>query len=121
MTVMLHSGVCMIRQYCAFAHMVYGQTATRFLRQARRETDWPRPTTCAHKRARIFHIHRRELYAAIGEPHSRFRKPTPIGAGYRAADAARCGAGSRDLTWLASERDKLAHFTVLLGTAVSSG
>ena len=119
-TVMLHSGVCMIRQYCAFAQMVYGQTARDFFARlvAKKVAT---VYACAHKRARIFHIHRRELYAAIGEPHSRFRKPTPIGRAIERLMLLDAVLGSRDLTWLASERDKLAHFTRPARHAVSSG
>ena len=114
-TVMLHSGVCMIRQYCAFSNMVYGQTACDFFA---RLVDRRLATVfdCAHKRARIFHIHHRGLYRAIGEPDNRFRKPTPLGRAIERLMLLDAVLASRDVTWLATERDKLAHFTVLLGT-----
>ena len=113
-TVMLHSGVCMIRQYCAFSNMVYGQTACDFFA---RLVDRRLATVfdCAHKRARIFHIHHRGLYRAIGEPDNRFRKPTPLGRAVERLMLLDAVLASRDLTWLATERDKLAHFTILLG------
>lgn len=114
-TVMLHSGVCMIRQYCAFSNMVYGQTARDFFA---RLIDQRLATVCdcAHKRARIFHIQHRALYEAIGEPDNRFRKPTPMGRAIERLMLLDAVLASRELTWLATERDKLAHFTILLGT-----
>jgi hypothetical protein len=114
-TVMLHSGVCMIRQYCVFAHMVYGQTARDFFARlvARKLAT---VCDCAHKRARIFHIHHRSLYTAIGEPHNRFRKPAPIARAIERLMLLDTVLAGRELSWLATERDKLAHFTVLLGT-----
>lgn len=34
----------------------------------------------AHRKVRLFHVQHRGLYEAIGEPHNRNRKPTPLGA-----------------------------------------
>lgn len=114
-TVMLHSGVCMIRQYCAFTGMVYGHNACDFFAQlVRRKVAVA--YRCAHKRARIFHVHHRALYAAIGEPHSRFRKLAPIGQAIERLMLLDTVLATRDVQWLASERDKLAHFTIRLGT-----
>jgi hypothetical protein len=70
--------------------------------------------TCAHKRARIFHLHHRALYDAVGEPHSRFRKPTPIGVAIERMMVLDAVLSSSGVSWLASERDKLAHFCGLL-------
>lgn len=114
-TVMLHSGVCMIRQYCAFAGMVYGQTARDFFATlvARQVAT---VYHCAHRRARIFHIQHRGLYTAIGDPHTRFRKPTPIGRAIERLMLLDAILASPHLGWLTTERDKLAHFTILLGT-----
>jgi hypothetical protein len=33
---------------------------------------------CRHNGARIYHVNRRALYAAIGEAHSRFRRPVTL-------------------------------------------
>ena len=112
-TVVLHSGVCMDRHYCAFARIAHGQNTTDFfasLVQRKFATAY----TCAHKRARIFHLHHRALYDAVGEPHSRFRKPTPIGAAIERMMVLDAVLSSSGVSWLASERDKLAHFCGLL-------
>ena len=112
-TVVLHSGVCMDRHYCAFARIAHGQNTTDFfasLVQRKFATAY----TCAHKRARIFHLHHRALYDAVGEPHSRFRKPTPIGVAIERMMVLDAVLSSSGVSWLASERDKLAHFCGLL-------
>jgi hypothetical protein len=114
-TVMLHSGVCMIRQYCAFANLVYGQKAREFFARLV-ERDVATVYDCAHKRARIFHVRHRALYAAIGEPDTRLRKPMPVARAIERLMLLDAVLDSRDVAWLATERDKLAHFTVRLGT-----
>jgi len=114
-TVMLHSGVCMDRHYCAFARIAHGQNTTDFFTLL---VDRKLATAyhCAHKRARIFHVHHRSLYEAIGEPNNRFRKPTPIGQAIERLMLLDAVLASPDVSWLATERDKLAHFTLLLRT-----
>lgn len=112
-TVMLHAGVCMDRHYCAFARIAHGQKTHDFFASLV-ERRLARAYACAHKRARIFHIHHRALYEAIGEPHSRFRKPTPIGPAIQRLMLLDAVLANPALTWLATEGDKLAHFTLLL-------
>jgi hypothetical protein len=73
-TVMRHSGVCLPRQYCAFARIVHGDKTRRFFAKLIRRgfaCEYP----CRHNRGRIYHIHHKPLYAAIGVPDSRLRRP----------------------------------------------
>lgn len=111
--VLLHSGVCVVRQYCAFRGIVRGQKTQDFFSRlvARR---YATVYTRAHGHARIFHVHHRLLYDAIGEPHSRFRKPVPVGRCIERLMLLDAVLSQPDLTWLATERDKVAHFTLLL-------
>ena len=111
--VMLHAGVCMDRHYCAFARIAHGQNTTDFFRAliARR---FATAYTCAHGRARIYHLHHRALYQAIGEPHSRFRKPTPIGVAIERLMLLDAVLSSPCVSWLATASDKMAHFSGLL-------
>lgn len=112
-TVMLHSGVCMLRQYCAFAGIVCGQKARDFFK-ALIDRRCATAYACAHGRARILHVHRRGLYRVIGEADSRLRRPTPIARAVERLMVLDAVLASSDVTWLATERDKLAHFTMLL-------
>jgi hypothetical protein len=112
-TVMLHSGVCMLRQYCAFAGIVCGQNVREFFGRlvSRRFATAYR---CAHGRGRLFHLHHRGLYDAIGEPDNRFRRPTPLPRAVERLMLLDAVLAGDKITWLATEREKVAHFTVLL-------
>jgi hypothetical protein len=103
----------MDRHCCAFARIAHGQNTTDFF-AALVQRKFATAYTCAHKRARIFHLQHRALYDAIGEPHSRFRKPTPIGVAIERMMLLDAVLISSGVSWLASERDKLAHFCGLL-------
>ena len=72
-TVMLHSGVCLLRQYTAFAGIVHGEKTKRFfakLVRLRYASAYP----CRHNRGRIYQVHHKALYRAIGETDSRQAK-----------------------------------------------
>lgn len=116
-TVMLHSGVCMIRQYCAFAGQVYGQKGRSFFAEltARKLAT---AFDCAHSRARIYHVHHRALYEAIGEPHSRLRKPLAVARAVENVMLLDAIITRQDVTWLATEREKTAHFAMCVGNAI---
>jgi hypothetical protein len=78
-TVMTHSGVCLPRQYSEFVGIVYGQKTRRFFAKlvARGHASTCR---CVHNRAAVYHVHGKALYRALGVPHSRLRRPVPLGA-----------------------------------------
>ena len=61
-TVMLHSGVCISRQYCAYARIVRGQKVFDFFASlvAKR---FATLYSAAHRRAHIYHVHSKPLYA----------------------------------------------------------
>ena len=93
-TVMLHSGVCMDRHYCAFARIPHGRKTCDFFHRLvlnRYATAY----ACAHSRARIFHLQHHPLYEAIDEPDNRFRRPVPIARASRTAHAARHSSRGR--------------------------
>ncbi len=75
-TVMLHGGMCVPRQYARFAGTAYGHKVNVFfdklvsMRYAMR-------CRCVHNRAAVYHVRHAPLYRAVGEPHSRNRKPVP--------------------------------------------
>ncbi len=58
----------------------------------------------------------RACYEAIGEPHNRHRKPTPLGAAIERLMLLDAVLDTPTIAWLATERDKIAYFTRLLGT-----
>src|SRR5438105_15242486 len=72
--VMQHSGVCLLRQYSTFAGIVHGQKTRKFFAKlvGRR---FATAYTCRHNRGRVYHVHHKALYRAIGETDSRHRRP----------------------------------------------
>jgi hypothetical protein len=76
--VMLHSGVFVGRQYAAFAGITHGQKVHDFIEKQlvlRLVTPIELGST---GRTRLFHVHHKPLYAAIGEPDNRNRRRVTI-------------------------------------------
>src|ERR1700692_4884588 len=74
--VMRHAGICVPRQYAAFAGTAYGRRVNvLFERLVERRS--ATICGCSQNRARLSHVGHHPLYRAIGEPHSRYRRPVP--------------------------------------------
>jgi hypothetical protein len=109
-TVMLHSGICVQRQYCAFANLAHGEVTRGLFRdlvERRYATAYP----CAHNLGRLYHVHGKALYAAIGEPHNRNRRAMSLGRAVERLMALDVVIGERTIAWLGTEQDKVAHFS----------
>ena len=110
-TVMLHAGVCLGRQYCSFAGIVRGQKTHDFFGGLVADglaTCYPR----AHRKTHVYHVHAKALYRAIGEAENRHRRPVPLGRAIERLMVLDTVLAEPDVQWLATEREKLAHFTV---------
>jgi hypothetical protein len=111
-TVMLYAGVCLGRHYCTFAGIAYGRTMHEFFeRLLARGYVTARP--CGHNRARLFHIHYKPLYRAIGQVNNRHRRPMVLGRAIERMMVLDAVLGDRERTWLATEEEKLTHFTLV--------
>jgi hypothetical protein len=111
-TVMLHSGVCLPRQYAAFAGIAYGhKTGAFFDRLVERR--YASVCSCLHNRARVYHVHRRALYRHIGEPESPHRRPVPAGRVIGRLMLLDAVLGSPEIVWLATDEEKVAHLATL--------
>ena len=73
-TVMLHSGVFVGRQYAAFARITHGQKVHDFIERLLVRRFVTAIELGSTGRTRIFHVHHKPLYAAIGEPDNRNRR-----------------------------------------------
>ena len=111
-TVMLHAGVCLGRQYCAFAGIEYGAPVTNLFK-ALHTGGFATPQVCGHNRARLFHVHYKPLYAAIGEAENRFRRPMTLARAVERLMLLDAVMADRSVTWLGTERDKVHHFSGL--------
>ena len=115
LNVLLHSGVFVERQYCSFAGIVHGQKSTDFLKTlVERRFATPISTGKLH-RGRMFHVHYKPLWAAIGEPDNRFRKPTAQRRMIERVMLLDAVLGDREFVWLGPSMDKRRHFTRHLG------
>jgi hypothetical protein len=110
-TVMLHAGVCVGRQYCVFAGIPHGRKVCDFFNGlVARGYATARP--CGHHRAHLFHVHHKALYRAVGEPNNRHRRPTTLPRAIERLMILDAVLAERQRTWLATEQDKLAYFTL---------
>lgn len=109
-----HSGVCVMRQYTAFAGIVFGQKTRKFFAKLE-SLGWVTTYDCAHNRARIYHLRHRDLYAAIGEPESRLRRPPPVPRALERLMVLDTILEHPDIVWLATPEEKVAHLTTLTG------
>jgi len=120
LTVLQHSGVFMGRHYAAFAGITHGQKVHDFLERllaARFATAFRVGRT---GRTRLFHVHHKPLYAAIGEPENRNRKPVPLGRAIERMMLLDAVLAEREFLWLGTERDKYAHFVCFLRGALQN-
>lgn len=113
-TVMLHSGVCIGRQYCAYARIVRGQKMYDFFGSLVAKK-FAISYAAAHRRAHIYHLRSRPLYAAIGEPHNRNRKPVTLARAVERLMLLDAVLAERRLQWLGTEREKVEYFWATTG------
>ena len=109
-TVMLHSGVCLGRQYCAYAGIVRGQKVHDFFRDLV-ANNHVSVYSRAHRKTHLYHVHAKTLYRAIGEPNNRHRRPVPLSRAVERLMVLDGVLADRRHRWLATEREKIAHFT----------
>ena len=110
-TVMLHAGVCMDRHYCAFAGIPHGRKTHDFF-QWLVHRRYATAHLCRNDSARLFHVHYKPLYTAIGEPNNRHRKPVSVPRAIERLMVLDAVLADRGRTWLATEEDKLSYFTL---------
>jgi hypothetical protein len=109
-TVMLHGGVCLQRHYCRSAGLVHGVKTRTFFHDLVANgyaTAYP----CARNGAHVYHVHHKGLYAAVGEPNNRNRRAVSLSRAIESLMVLDRVLAAPDVTWLATENDKVAHFT----------
>jgi hypothetical protein len=115
-TVMLHSGVCLLRQYTAFAGIVHGQKTRKFFAKLVKQgyaTAYP----CRYNRGRVYHVQHKPLYRAIGETESRLRRPMSAALVVDRLMMLDALLASPEVAWLATDDDKRAHLFALAGVS----
>ena len=115
-TVMLHSGVCLMRQYTAFAGIVHGQKTRKFFAKLVRR-GYATAYRCRHNRGRVYHLDHKPLYRAIGQTDSRHRRPMSAARvvdGLVLLDAL---LASPSVVWLATPEEEAVHLSGLAGVS----
>jgi hypothetical protein len=108
-TVLRHAGVCVTRQYCAYARITRGQPVQDFFRKLV-ERGYAHLHLFGHVKARVYHLQHKALYRAIGEPDVRFRKRAALGRAIERLMLLDEVLDHRDLHWLATEGEKVDYF-----------
>lgn len=111
-TVMLHSGVCIPRQYASFAGTAYGHNVTKFFDKLG-QRDFATVCDCLHNRAALYHVKHHALYRAIGAPHSRYRRPVAARQVFDRLMRLDAIVLHHELMWLGTEAEKVAFFGLM--------
>ena len=113
-TVALHGGYCLQRQYDAFTGRAHGQIASDFFD---RLVSWRLATRVqfARHRGAIYHLHAKALYRAIGQADNRNRRQAASAHIARKLMVLDYVLATRARQWLATEQDKVALFTTRFG------
>jgi hypothetical protein len=107
--VMQHAGLCVKRQYAAFAGIANGGEKCNALFDKLVRRGFAVATDCIHNRARLYHVHHRPLYHAIGEPDSRYRRAVPARSAAERLMRLDADLTGPDLDWLTTRSEKVAY------------
>jgi hypothetical protein len=111
--VMVHSGCFLERQYCAFTGTVRGQNSREFMaRLADRgfvRVIEPGPV----RRGRLYHVHHKPLYEAIGQADNRNRRLRIVGRMVERVMILDAILGDRRCWWLSPADDKWKFFSLM--------
>jgi hypothetical protein len=110
-TVMLHSGVCMPRQYMSFCGIKWGHNARDFFGRLT-SRGYATAHHCWRKGGAFYHVHHKGLYRAIGEPDNRHRRRISIGRAAERLMILDVVLSHPDVEWLATEQEKVGYFLV---------
>lgn len=107
--VMRHAGVCVKRQYATFAGIANGGEKCNAFFSKLVGRGYAVASDCVHNRARLFHVHHKPLYHAVGEPESRYRRAVPARRAVERLMRLDAALTSPDLDWLTSRSEKVAY------------
>jgi hypothetical protein len=107
--VMRHSGLCIKRQYGAFAGVKPGGEKCNAFFEKLVRRGLAVTSECIHNRARLYHVHDKPLYHAIGEPESRYRRAVPARQAANRLMRLDAALISPHLDWLTTNAEKQAY------------
>ena len=107
--VMRHAGLCVKRQYAAFAGIANGGEKCNAFFEKLVRRGHAVAADCIHNRARLYHIHHRPLYHAIGQSDSRYRRTIPARSAAERLMRLDAALTSPNLDWLTTRSEKVAY------------
>ncbi len=115
-TVALHSGFCLRRQYATFAKLEYGAGMRHFLDRLVRQK-LARRFDFQPDRGHVYHLHARAINDAIGQDDNRNRRHTSPALIARKLMLLDYVLGEPESDWYATEEGKVALFATRFGIA----
>jgi len=106
--VMRHAGLCVKRQYAAFAGIANGGEKCNAFFDKLMKRGFVVTADCIHNRARLYHVQHRALYHAIGDADSRYRRAVPARSAAERLMRLDAALTAPDLDWLATRSEKVA-------------
>lgn len=112
LTVMVHAGCFLERQYCAFTGTVRGQNSREFIARLVTRGFARAIAPGAVRRGRLYHVHHKPLYEAIGQAGNRNRRLHTLGRMVERVMILDGVLGDRRCWWLSPEGDKKRFFSL---------
>ena len=119
--VMRHAGVCVPRQYASFAKLAHGGAKSNRFFAKLIKRGYATVIKCVHNRARIFHVHSRAFYYAIGEPNSAYRRSVAPRVAIERLMTLDAVVACPDFNWITTRREKAAYVLTLGGSGATGG
>lgn len=111
--VMRHAGLCVKRQYAAFAGIANGGEKCNAFFDKLVRRGFAVTADCIHNRARLYHIQNRALYHAIGDADSRYRRAVPARSAAERLMRLDAALTAPDLDWLTTRSEKVAFLQTM--------
>ncbi len=105
-TVMVHAGAFLERQYCAFTGTARGQNSREFVARLVKRGFARAIEPGPARRGRLYHVHHKPLYEAIGQDDNRHRRLRTVGQMVERVMILDAVLGDRHCWWLSPEDDK---------------
>jgi hypothetical protein len=117
-TVMVHSGCFLERQYCRFTGTARGQNSREFVARLVARGFARAIESGPVRRGRLYHVHHKPLYESIGQPDNRSRRLQSIGRMVERVMILDAVLGDGRGWWLGPESDKRSFFDVTQQTGL---
>jgi hypothetical protein len=117
--VMRNAGLCVKRQYAAFAGIANGGEKCNAFFEKLISRRFAVAVECIHNRAQLYHVHHKPLYHAIDEADSRYRRTVSARSAAERLMRLDAALTCSDLDWLTTRSAKVAYLEARAARASS--